>query len=286
MMSEKTDQSKPDFLCLTWLNFFSFCCVLAFSAVWEEPGFLIKCFICNYNMRILQLHLCLLIWCQAAETLTDQLTNLGQNVTINCDIKNEVYWFLLKLPYSSVILRSFSYPDPFYYNEHFRKKYSLQSNHLFINNVTIDDLGVYYCMSTNKDSQFSNATRLYIIKPTPPTECQNYTAVQYIQNQTSVKYIEQNQTSWQTLTLISGLINAFLVIVVIGLLKICACRNERPAELSQQLRYTDLESTQVIQQHLDPNQSQHAEEDSSMLCTNIHPGPINSTYVALQLPKL
>ncbi|XP_016345180.1 uncharacterized protein LOC107691197 [Sinocyclocheilus anshuiensis] len=201
-------------------------------------------------MRILQLNLCLLIWCQAAETLTDQLINLGQNVTINCDLTNEVYWFLLKLPFSSVmILRSFSNPIPFYYNASYKQKYSVTSKHLFINNVTTDELGVYFCMSPDGSPHFSNGTRLYIIEPAPPTECQNYTAVQYIQqNHTSMKYIEQKQTSWQTLTLISGLINAVLVIVVIGLLK-------------------------------------HAEEDSSMLYTNIHPGPVNSTYVALQLPK-
>ncbi|KAF4097913.1 uncharacterized protein LOC131529616 isoform X5 [Onychostoma macrolepis] len=199
-------------------------------------------------MRILQLHLYLLIWCQAAETLTDHLTDLGQNVTVTCDLNlTEVYWFLLKLLDSPVlILRSFS--KPHYYSKVFIHKYSVNSkHHLFINNVTIDDLGVYCCMSTNTEPQFSKATRLYIIEPTPPTECQNYTAVQYIQ---------QNHTSWQTLTLISGLINAVLIIVVVGLLKVCACRNRRPAELSQQLHNTDLQPTQVIQQHLDPNQSQ------------------------------
>uniref|UniRef100_A0A8C1SA25 Immunoglobulin domain-containing protein n=1 Tax=Cyprinus carpio TaxID=7962 RepID=A0A8C1SA25_CYPCA len=220
----------------------------------------------------------LLIWCQAAETLIDQLINLGQNVMINCDFENEVYWFLLKLPYSSVILRSFSSPTPYHYNKHYRQKYSVTSKHLFINNVTTDELGVYFCISTDSTNpQFSNGTRLYIIEPTPPTECQNYTP--------ALKYTEQNQMSWQTLTLISGLINAVLVIVVIGQLKVCVCRNKRPAELSQQLHNTDLQPTQFIQQHLDPNQSQHAEEDSSRLYTNIHPAPVNSTYVALQLPK-
>ncbi len=103
--------------------------------------------------------------CQAAENLTDQQINLGQNVTINCDLKNEVYWFLLKLPYSSVmILRSFSNPTLFYYNESFRQKYSVTSkNNLFINHVTTDELGVYFCMSIDGDPQLSKGTRLYII---------------------------------------------------------------------------------------------------------------------------
>ncbi|XP_048023300.1 uncharacterized protein LOC125253389 [Megalobrama amblycephala] len=204
-------------------------------------------------MMIMQLYLYLLIWCQAAETLTAQLTDLGQNVTINCDLdENEVFWFLLKLPDSlAVILRTFSHPIPFYYNERFRHKYSVDSKHnLLINNVTTDELGVYYCMST--DSKFSNGIRLHIIEPTPQTECQNqnHTVVQYIQqNQTVVKYIQQNQTSWQTLTLISALFNAVLVVVVIGLLKACAVR--RPAE--QQLHNTDAQLTQDIEEHLYSN---------------------------------
>ncbi|KAK7127099.1 hypothetical protein R3I94_018324 [Phoxinus phoxinus] len=148
-------------------------------------------------------------------------------------------------------------------------------------------------MSTDSTNpQFGTATRLHIIEPTPLTECQNHTVVQYIQqnhtvvqytqqNQTVVKYIQDNQTSWQTLTLISALFNAVLVIVVIGLLKGCAVR--RSAE--QQLHNTDVQPTPDLQQHLDPNQLQHAEVDSSMLYTNIHPVPANSTYVKLQLPK-
>ncbi|XDV22051.1 hypothetical protein PO909_027024 [Leuciscus waleckii] len=234
---------------------------------------------------IIQLYLYLLIWCRAAETLTDQLTDLGQNVTINCDLnEEEVYWFLLKLQDSSVlIMRSVPNSSPFYFNKRFIHKYSVDSkHHLFINNVTIDELGVYCCMSTDSDPKFSKATRLHITEPTPVTECQNHTVVQYIQqNQTVEKYIQQNQTSWQTLTLISALFNAVLVVVVIGLLKVCAVR--RSAE--QQLHNTDVQPTPDLQQHLDPNQLQHAEVNSSMLCTNIHPSPVDSTYVRLQLPK-
>ncbi|XP_077083040.1 uncharacterized protein LOC143736230 [Siphateles boraxobius] len=184
---------------------------------------------------IIQLYLYLLIWCETAETLTDQLTDLGQNVTINCDLDvNEVYWFLLKLQDSSVlIMRSFTKSPTFYFNKRFSHKYSVDSkHHLFINNVTIDELGVYYCMSTDTDPRFSTATRLHIIEPTPLTECQNYTVVQYIQqNQTVVKYIQQNQKSWQTLTLISALFNAVLVVVVIGCLKVCAVRRSAEQQL-------------------------------------------------------
>ena len=105
----------------------------------------------------------MLICCRAA--VSDQLTDLGSNVTINCDLdENEVYWILLKTPDPpTVILRSTSNPTaPFYSNTTFRKKYSLQFNHnLVINNVTADELGVYYCMKTGMPPKLSNSTRLH-----------------------------------------------------------------------------------------------------------------------------
>jgi len=117
---------------------------------------------CNFFFYLVDL----LLWSQAAEALTNQLTDLGENVTINCDFEKEVFWFLLKPTDSPVvIMRSFSNLSPFHFNERFTLKYSVHSkNNLFINNVTIDELGVYYCMSTDSDPKFSNATRLHIIR--------------------------------------------------------------------------------------------------------------------------
>ena len=104
-----------------------------------------------------------LICCRAA--VSDQLTDLGSNVTINCDLdENEVYWILLKTPDPpTLILRSFPTPiSPFYTNKTFRKKYSVQFKHrLVINNVTADELGVYYCMKTGTPPKLSNSTRLH-----------------------------------------------------------------------------------------------------------------------------
>ncbi len=104
-----------------------------------------------------------LICCQAA--VSDLLTDLGSNVIINCDLdENEVYWILLKTADPpTVILRSFSTPkSPFYHNKTFRKKYSVQFKHrLVINNVTADELGVYYCMNTRTPPKLSNSTRIY-----------------------------------------------------------------------------------------------------------------------------
>ncbi len=103
-----------------------------------------------------------LMCCQYA--VADLLTDLGSNVRINCDLdENEVYWILLKTADPpTVILRSFSTPSPHYYNKTFRKKYSVQFKHrLVINNVTADELGVYYCMNTRTPPKLSNSTRIY-----------------------------------------------------------------------------------------------------------------------------
>ncbi len=70
----------------------------------------------------------------AAWTLTNQLTDLGLNVTINCELDlKEVAWLLLNPPDPPVlILHSFlNPPTAFYFNKNFTQKYSLQSKHLF-----------------------------------------------------------------------------------------------------------------------------------------------------------
>ncbi|XDV22063.1 hypothetical protein PO909_027035 [Leuciscus waleckii] len=185
------------------------------------------------------------MWCQAAETLTTQFTDLGQNVTINCELGlDEVTWLLLNLPDPPVvILRSFSNPpSTFYFNKIFKQKYSMQSNRLIINNITIDELGVYYCMNSDRPEKFSGGTRLHITAPTQLTELTE------CQNHTEVKDIQQNQTPWRTFTIISALLNAVLVIVVIGLLKVFAVGNNIPGGRLQELHTTDLQQTQEIQE--------------------------------------
>uniref|UniRef100_A0A9J8CV45 Immunoglobulin domain-containing protein n=1 Tax=Cyprinus carpio carpio TaxID=630221 RepID=A0A9J8CV45_CYPCA len=170
----------------------------------------------------------LLTWCQVAEILTNQITDLGQSVTINCglDLK-EVTWFVLNIPDPPVlILRSFSNPPAtFYFNNRFRQKYSVQPKHnLFINNVSIDELGVYYCTNIDRTAQFSNGIRLdqttRILVPTQPSECQNHTVV--VQ--------PKELTLWRTVTVIFGLISVVLLfgfIAFIGLCKFFAGRSNK-----------------------------------------------------------
>ncbi|XP_056125763.1 uncharacterized protein LOC130103540 [Rhinichthys klamathensis goyatoka] len=213
-------------------------------------------------MKIIQLQLYVLICCRAA--VSDQLTDLGSNVTINCDLdENEVYWILLKTPDPpTVILRSMSTTSaPYYFIKTFRKKYSLQFKHrLVINNVTADELGVYYCMNTRTPPKLSNSTRLHF---------------------NTVEFIDQNQKQCQIIIIISGLMNGLLLIVLIGLLKVFVVGNRRSAERSQ--LHTDLQQTRVTEEHQD--QLQYAEVDFSKLRRNICSSQINSTYAALNLPK-
>ncbi len=127
---------------------------------------LIKIFLCYAWHRGLFIYLFhfligVLICCQTA--VSDLITDLGSNVSINCDLdENDVYWILLKAADPpTVILRSFS-TSSFYPNKTFRKTYSVQFKHrLVINNVTADELGVYYCMNTETPPKLSNSTRIY-----------------------------------------------------------------------------------------------------------------------------
>ncbi|XP_052446872.1 uncharacterized protein LOC127988262 isoform X2 [Carassius gibelio] len=174
-------------------------------------------------LKILKLHLYLLIWCQAAETLTDQLTDLGQNVTINCDLNAKVAtWFLLNLPNPPVVLLDslLNPPSVFYYKNNFSFKYSVQSKHrLFINNITFNELGVYYCINTETEVKFSNGIRLQTISihtdPTTPAvtelpQCQNHTEV-----------LLNEQTTWMNLlALIFCMISVLLVIGMIAFLRL------------------------------------------------------------------
>ncbi len=84
---------------------------------------------------------------------------------INCDLdENEVYWILLKTadPPTEILRSMSATTSPFYFNKTFRKKYSVQFKHrLVINNVTADELGVYYCMNTETPPKLSNSTRIY-----------------------------------------------------------------------------------------------------------------------------
>ena len=103
--------------------------------------------------------------CGAAEGFTDKLVDLGQNVTLNCDIAvKDAYWFLMKPSQPPLyILRSFAraYTVPKYSNSSFSKKFSLQINSsLVIHNITFNELGIYYCMYNDTPPKISTGIRI------------------------------------------------------------------------------------------------------------------------------
>uniref|UniRef100_A0A8C1W238 Si:dkey-208m12.3 n=1 Tax=Cyprinus carpio TaxID=7962 RepID=A0A8C1W238_CYPCA len=168
--------------------------------------------------------------------VSDLLTDLGSNVIINCDLdENEVYWILLKTPDPpTVILRSFTAPNsPFYFNKTFRNKYSVQFKHrLVINNVTADELGVYYCINTRTPPKLSNSTRLHFNESAQLTERHSHTVLEFT---------DQDQTQWQIIIIIiSGLMNGLLLIALI------VFATGKTQRLEKHFYNADVQWTQVV----------------------------------------
>ncbi|TRY69638.1 hypothetical protein DNTS_032754, partial [Danionella cerebrum] len=141
----------------------------------------------------------------------DLLINLGSNVTIKCDLEeNEIFWILQKSEDPPTpILRSFlTPPDSLYFNKTFRRKYSVALNHsLVITNISEDELGVYYCMTTGVPPKFSSSTRIYINKSSYEPECHN---------QTQLELIKQKKIQTQIISIIIfALLSGLLLILII-----------------------------------------------------------------------
>ncbi|KAI5615205.1 hypothetical protein C0J50_10896, partial [Silurus asotus] len=109
----------------------------------------------------------LLVCCGAAEGFTEKLVDLGQNVTLQCEMTvKDAIWFLMKPSEPPVyILRSYSSKTlvAHYGNRTFRKIFSLQYNSsLAIHNISTNELGVYYCIRYGSAPNISRGIRLYI----------------------------------------------------------------------------------------------------------------------------
>ncbi|KAK6325506.1 hypothetical protein J4Q44_G00048480 [Coregonus suidteri] len=163
--------------------------------------------------RIVACLFCVLKLCVGAEALTETLVELGHNATLNCSLNGtDVHWYIQhQLQPPLAILRSFtsSSPAAFYYNHHFRHKYSLErGNRLLIQNVTVVENGVYYCAKKENDSLlFSNGTRLMTTASEQP---RNF-----------------NATWLKGLLIGSGVLNAVLILLASAILvlwKRAACQ--------------------------------------------------------------
>ncbi|XP_048038684.1 uncharacterized protein LOC125263653 [Megalobrama amblycephala] len=227
-------------------------------------------------MRTPQLSLFfLLLVCQTTESLTDKQVNLGQNVTLDCQIDvKEIYWVFQKLTDSPVlILRTFTSgsPIPLIYDERFKDKYSsLTLSWLFISNVTIDELGIYYCVkTTGSGPQLSNGTRLYI----------NITESAQDHNQTENKNQPQCEKTLKIdnrLTVTSFLLNIVLIIATTGLLIHKFKKSTKSRQYHQNVEPEQLE---------DFNTAQYSEIELPTYSREENPKQINGTYVLLQKPK-
>ncbi|KAI5627618.1 hypothetical protein C0J50_8484 [Silurus asotus] len=168
-------------------------------------------------MKIVQLHFCLVVCCGALDSLTEELVNLGQNVTLQCEVDvKDVYWFLMKPSEPPVfILRSFSSRSlrAEYSNRAFNKTFSLQHNSsLFIHNISTNELGVYYCSQTSSVSppKISHKIRLYIRNHT----ADNSTSTHH-QNQTQINESDKCGVNfWRSLFITLGILNILILVVV------------------------------------------------------------------------
>ncbi|XP_072527296.1 uncharacterized protein [Salminus brasiliensis] len=234
-------------------------------------------------MKTAHLHFCLLLWCGAADGFTDLLVDLGQNVTLGCEIgvKN-AYWFLLKPSHPTVhILRSFSAKDTSaqYSDQAFRERFSLKSNgSLFIQNITVNELGIYFCINNESSHKMSNGTRLYI------NENVNENRSQAMENQTNCNPEDMliNPVHLQTLLIVSGLLNFVLVITVTGM-------TVRHCKKTPQLQAQPADSTPIPDRHnlqLPQDCRGVQYEDIELPSTSgVRLTAANSTYALLQHPK-
>ncbi|TSK67287.1 hypothetical protein Baya_5264 [Bagarius yarrelli] len=106
----------------------------------------------------------LLVVCGAVKGSTDMLVNLGQNVTLKCEIfVSNVYWYLIKPSEPPVfLLRTYTHTvhKAEYKNITLQKTFSLQYNSsLFIHNISANELGVYHCIQM---PHIGTGIRLYI----------------------------------------------------------------------------------------------------------------------------
>ncbi|KAK7127092.1 hypothetical protein R3I94_018318 [Phoxinus phoxinus] len=186
-------------------------------------------------MKIIQLQIYLFMLYQATESLTNTPVTLGSDVIITCDLDiEEIYWYKQKLPDPPVlILRSFSntYEGRGKHENIISKhKYSVKTNsRLSIKNITIDELGIYYCVKTSEPLKFSNGTKIYIsefVDRNQTSESESHDAPQ------------RKQKSWINLIIIitSVLLSASVIIAVIGLVKRCSnstCKESNSGDVNE-----------------------------------------------------
>ncbi|XP_052446501.1 uncharacterized protein LOC127988041 isoform X4 [Carassius gibelio] len=243
-------------------------------------------------MKTVQLLLFCLLVCQTTESLTDKLVNLGENVTLDCQIDvKDIYWVFQKLTDSPLLLLrtcTSNSTSSHVQDQRLKDKYSsLTQSHLFIINITIHELGIYYCAkpATTK-LQISNGTRLYINESaqdqnqTESAQDQNQTESAQDQNEPEEKHQEQSCEETLEMHMIlnvtSILLNFVLIIATIGLLML---KHKKPRKRRQQAQNVHPEQIE------DLNNAQYSEIELPTCSRREKPIQINGTYALLQNPK-
>ncbi|KAL6462009.1 hypothetical protein MHYP_G00301540 [Metynnis hypsauchen] len=272
-------QSKfnSHFLSLLWLNFLYLC--LKFSSEQSDEVLGEACEEhSSCNMKILQLHLSLLLWCGAAESFTDKLVDLGQTVTLTCeiDVKN-VYWFLMKPSQPPVyILRSFTSSSTMaiHSNSSFSKRFSLQINSsLVIHSITLDELGIYYCIFNETPPKISTGIRILHTNESSLDHHNKTDEHQQLRNLTN-DHLDFTRHQ-QTLLIVSGLMNCVLLCGVIGL-TVQHCR--RPPKPQPQPPESNVQRQQ-------DHSVQYEEIELPTSTSGVRRSQASSTYAMLQFPK-
>ncbi|KAM9431919.1 uncharacterized protein Hap1MRO34_002933 isoform 1-T5 [Clarias gariepinus] len=214
----------------------------------------------------------LLVCCGAAESFTEKSVDLGQNVTLKCEVSvRDVYWFLMKPSEPPVfILRSFesSIHEPEYSHSAFSKTFSLQYNSsLFIHNISTNELGVYYCIKTQTTSppDISRGIRLYI---------QNHSA----ENQTCTPKTKQavKETSLWTIFIISVILNCVLAGIITAFL-VLHCKKPLRAQAQPPVP--------GVLPHQDIANPVYSEVQHTMTTRPVKKSDHNSTYALLRPPN-
>ncbi|XP_052446509.1 uncharacterized protein LOC127988041 isoform X11 [Carassius gibelio] len=219
-------------------------------------------------MRTEQLLVFCLLVCQTTAFLTDKPVNLGGNVTLDCQIDvKDIYWVFQKLTDSPLLLlRTYTSDSTSSYiqDQRLKDKYSsLTKSRLFIINITIHELGIYYCVKPATTSlQISNGTRLYINES---AQDQNEPEEKH-----QIQSCEETLEMHMILNVTSILLNFVLIIAIIGLLML---KHKKPRKRRQQAQNVHPEQIE------DLNNAQFSEVEFHLF----HPN--NNTFVPFQKTK-
>ncbi|KAL6462011.1 hypothetical protein MHYP_G00301560 [Metynnis hypsauchen] len=173
-------------------------------------------------MKSLQLQMYLLIWFEAVKGLKIVKVELGQNVTVNCDLSStELYWYMqIQCRAPVLILRAVTVGKrikPHYENAVLKQKFSLINYSLLIYNITEEELGDYYCLKPGEPF-FTDGTRLHTTKHVNKTEQDDQRP--------------STPTPWPVLTLTSALLNCVFIAAIAALLA-SHCKRSPDSNLQQ-----------------------------------------------------